>query len=137
MRFGDRSLSYAELAAAAAAVVTEVGRVQRLAVWAEPTLETCVAVAAAVGAGIPLVPMNPKLGHGELRHVLEDSRPDAILGAPDGALPGDLDHPPRRLAVDVDRRGGEIQAHPRGPEDTALIVYTSGTTGAPKGAVLP
>ena len=33
------------------------------------------------------MPVNPKLGHGELRHVLEDSRPDVILGAPHGALP--------------------------------------------------
>ena len=74
LRVGDRALTYAELRAAAAAVAATLEGVQRVAVWAEPTLETCVAVAAAVAAGIALVPVNPKLAHAELRHVLEDSR---------------------------------------------------------------
>ena len=78
-----------------------------MAVWAEPTLEACVASVAALCAGIPLVPVNPKLGRGELEHVLSDSRPDVIVGAPDGALPGSST---RRaaLAVDLDARGGEL-----------------------------
>ena len=44
---------------------------------------------------------------------------------------------PRGLTVDVDARGGELPETDAGEEDAALVVYTSGTTGKPKGAILP
>ena len=98
---------------------------ERVAVWAESTLETCVAAVAALATGVPLVPINPKLGTGELEHVLTDSKPDVVIGGPDG------------IAVDVDARGGELPDSKATDEDPALIIYTSGTTGRPKGAMLP
>ena len=90
---------------------------------------------AALEAGIPLVPINPKLGSGELTHVLSDSRPDVLIGAPEDGLP-ELEHPPRLVAADAAARGGELPDGDAGDEDPALIIYTSGTTGRPKGAVL-
>ena len=131
---GDRAMTYRELREAAAAFAADIRRAGRVAVWADSSLETCVATVAALEAGIPLVPVNPKLGRGELEHVLADSRPDAIAGAPD-ELPGD--HQPRRVAVDLSARGGELPVTDAGDEHPALVVYTSGTTGRPKGAVLP
>lgn len=133
---GDRGLSYGELREAAAALAAQFDGAERVAVWAESTLETCVAAVAAIATGVPLVPVNPKLGRGELEHVLSDSRPDLLVGAPEGALPA-LEHAPRLLDVDVDARGGELEPGDAGDEDPALIIYTSGTTGRPKGAILP
>jgi malonyl-CoA/methylmalonyl-CoA synthetase len=129
---GDRGLSYGELRESAAALAAQFDGAQRVAVWAESTLETCVAAVAAIATGAALVPVNPKLGRGELEHVLTDSQPDVIVGAP-----ADLPHAPRALTFDVDARGADLPASQATDEDPALIIYTSGTTGKPKGAILP
>jgi malonyl-CoA/methylmalonyl-CoA synthetase len=130
-----RSLSYGELREAAAAVAARLAGAQRVAVWAEPGPEFCVAAVAAVSAGVALVPINPKLGRAELAHVLTDSDPDVLIGAPGSGLPP-LDRRARRLAVDLTERRAEPPPSTAADEDAALIVYTSGTTGRPKGAVL-
>jgi malonyl-CoA/methylmalonyl-CoA synthetase len=119
---GERALSYAELRGAAAAIAARLDGVARAAVWATPSLETIVAVVGALCAGVELVPLNPKLGTGELDHILGDSAPELVLKPED---------------VDVDARGEELPTGDGDPEATALIIYTSGTTGKPKGALLP
>jgi malonyl-CoA/methylmalonyl-CoA synthetase len=131
-----QGLTYGELREAAAALAARLRGAGRVAVWADSTLETCVAVVTAIEAGIPLVPVNPKLGESELAHVLSDSRPDVLVGAPDAGLP-ELEHEPRRVTADPQARGGDLPDAEAGDEDPALIIYTSGTTGRPKGAVLP
>ncbi|MFF6782613.1 AMP-binding protein [Streptomyces sp. NPDC012510] len=137
LRFGDRSLTYAELAAVTGALASRLRDVGRVAVWATPTLETAVGVVAALRAGVPAVPLNPKSGESELGHILKDSAPALILTAPGSELPAGLSRLPR---VDIDVH------EPPTPHETvdepspaapALIVYTSGTTGPPKGAVIP
>ena len=135
LSISGHELSYGELRAAAAALIPRLGDAERVAVWAQPTLEAVIGAVAAVCAGIPLVPVNPQLGRSELEHVLSDSRPDVILGVGDGELP-ELAHSPERLTVDVTARATQLPATQVGDEDPALIIYTSGTTGRPKGAIL-
>jgi malonyl-CoA/methylmalonyl-CoA synthetase len=137
LRFGDRQLSYREVRDAAAAVAESLQGLGRAAVWAESTLETCIAVVGALSAGVPLVPLNPKLGTSELAHILGDSQPEVVLGAPDGALDV-VDAPPPAANVDIDAKGGALPADDGLDDDhTALVIYTSGTTGRPKGALMP
>jgi malonyl-CoA/methylmalonyl-CoA synthetase len=135
LRFGDRSLTYAELGTAAGALAGTVAGGGRVAVWATPTMETAVAVVAALLAGVPAVPLNPKSGEKELAHILSDSAPSVVLATPGAELPtalADL----KRIDVDVHATGPAPEEH-AGEGDPALIVYTSGTTGPPKGAVIP
>ncbi|WP_406460091.1 acyl-CoA synthetase [Streptomyces sp. NBC_01622] len=135
LRFGDRSLTYAELGAAADALAVRCAGGGRVAVWATNSLETAVAVVAALRAGVAAVPLNPKSGDKELGHILADSAPTLVLAAPGDELPSALRHL-ERVDVDVHAVGpvAEVQSS---DEDPALVVYTSGTTGPPKGAVLP
>ncbi|MET9132351.1 acyl-CoA synthetase [Streptomyces antibioticus] len=139
LRFGPRSVTYARLAAAAGALGARLRDrgAGRAAVWATPSLETAVAVVGALHAGAAAVPLNPKSGEKELAHILSDSAPALVLAAPGDELPealGGLD----RIDVEADGHGSEAPGPaPVDDEAPALVVYTSGTTGPPKGAVIP
>lgn len=132
--FPEGSLSSAELADAAAVVAADIAGLQRVAVWATPSLHTCVAVVGGLAAGVPVVPVNPRSGERELAHIVSDSTPGAVLAAPGAELPPALAPLPRH-DVDPGARGGQLPAEPD-PEAIALVVYTSGTTGPPKGVLL-
>src|SRR5690606_35145989 len=97
---GDRTLTYRELSGTASRLAARLPEGGRVAVWATPTLETCVAVTAAVLAGVAVVPLNPRSGERELRHVIGDSAPDLLLRAPGTDLPDALEALPR-LEVDA------------------------------------
>ena len=136
IRVGDGALSYAELAGAAAAVAERIHGIDRVAVWAQPTLELCISVVGALAAGVSVVPINPGLGSRELEHVVTDSAPDKLLAWAGVEPEGGLAALPR---LDVDRAatGGGPLADALGADDVAFVMYTSGTTGLPKGVQIP
>ncbi|MEV7234869.1 acyl-CoA synthetase [Streptomyces sp. NPDC051020] len=137
VRFGGRTLTYAQLAAASDALASRLAGAGRVAVWATPTPETVVAVVAALRAGVPAVPLNPRTGERELAHIVADSAPSAVLAGAGDVLPpvlGALDRTDVGTSATVASGAGFPEPSPESP---ALIVYTSGTTGPPKGAILP
>ena len=120
-----------------------------------------IAYFGALKAGLVVLPLNPLLMAPELEYHLTDSAAAMLIGfqglhaeaakacettgvplylvsadaAPDSPLPEGT-RPVTELisTAPLDEPGGDVAA--RGPDDTAVLVYTSGTTGKPKGAEL-
>ncbi|WP_433602343.1 class I adenylate-forming enzyme family protein [Nocardia sp. CA-135953] len=119
----------------------------RVALWAANSVDWIVAEYGAALAGLVLVPLNPALSTAEAAHILTDAGARVVLAGPTwrghellaSAEALAVDHHPVVLPVEAITRGERVAPTvlPHvSPESILRIQYTSGTTGAPKGAVV-
>ena len=115
----------------------------RIALFCENRLAFVYVYLAALRIGAIAVPANVLYRSSDLTHVLTDADVSLVLASAETAIHLDgLDAPPIVAAEDVEAwardastAGAQPLRRPE-PEAPALIVYTSGTTGRSKGAVL-
>ncbi len=98
-----------------------------------------VALFAAAWAGVPFLPLSYRLGDDQLREVLA-GHADVLVVAGDEVLDRCRDLAPTVLSVDewAAATADRVEAAPSAADgdDTAVLLYTSGTTSAPKAVVL-
>ena len=115
----------------------------RVAVLAENSVEHVLLFLAAQRAGFVLVPLNYRLAPPELAYIIGDADPQLLVVGDDydataDALP--FDGPREALtslhALSEDGSAPNRASRSPGLDDPLMILYTSGTTGRPKGAII-
>ena len=151
LRMDDLVLTYAQLREAAGRMSTLLGSLgvepgDRVGLMLPNVPAFPIAFYGALAAGAVVVPMNPLLKSREVSYYLSDSGAKAVIAwhaAAGEAAKGAADAGAQMIAAETPDLGGlleEMNAAPgssdRGDLDDAVILYTSGTTGRPKGAEL-
>ncbi|MGN9809236.1 amino acid adenylation domain-containing protein [Micromonospora sp. BQ11] len=133
---GDRSVSHADLAARAAAVhahLTSRGirPGDTVAVLLDRGPDWPAALLGVLRAGAAYVPLDPATPRERLAHVLADSSAVAVLGSRVAGPPtAEVPFVAVEDALAERTSPGDAPVHPSAP---AYVLYTSGTTGRPKG----
>ena len=157
LRGDRRSLLYSDLDVETgryAAVLDSCGVVpgDRVVVQVRKSVEFVLLYLACLRAGAVFVPLNPAYTRAELDYFLSDASPRVLICDPGAAVDHDLISlarergVPHCLTLGPDGSGSLPEAAatlppvtnvvPRGKDDLAAILYTSGTTGRSKGAMI-
>jgi malonyl-CoA/methylmalonyl-CoA synthetase len=152
---GSGSRSYADLDRESARYARFLGGIglkpgDRVAVQVEKSPQALFLYLGCLRAGLIYLPLNPAYRAAEIEYYLGDAEPGAVICRPaDLAGMRELARPLGLLHVyslDADGQGtlteacrpvdGDYDVRDVAPDDTAVLLYTSGTTGRPKGAML-
>ena len=147
---GDRAISFADLLASVQATARGYATLgfspgDRLVLWAPNSIDWVIAALAVSYAGGTLVPANSRYTAHEVADIVERTDAKLVVVA-DGFLDrtqiADLTPlVPGRTLIDItalpasDAPDVEVRADAISPDDVADILFTSGTTGKPKGAM--
>jgi malonyl-CoA/methylmalonyl-CoA synthetase len=145
--FRGETTTYAQLAAAARAIggtLQELGIAagDRVALFTDQKLPLLVAnLGVWFAGGVPL-PLNPRFTREEMRYYLSDSGARAVIAGPEQLplarqLAGELEQPPVVVpdSAAVAPPAADFREVRSSADDPCLILYSSGTTGWPKGVV--
>jgi malonyl-CoA/methylmalonyl-CoA synthetase len=131
-------------------LLLELGAVrgERVAVQVDKSPASLCLYLACLRAGLVYLPLNTAYQRGELAHFIDDAEPSVVVCRPQSldAMRG-LCRARARVVVLDDAGGGELVDEaakrpagfatvPAAEDDLAVILYTSGTTGRSKGAML-
>ena len=148
---GGRVVSYGELAAqsariAHALVAAGCAPGDRVAVQTDKHADVLALYLAALRAGLVYLPLNTAYQKSELEYFFDDAQPkvviaraqtrDAIAALAPQATLHTLDADGGSLRAASEGLPGTFDTVARGPDDLAALLYTSGTTGRSKGAML-
>lgn len=143
VRCGEQTLSYTALyrQACVAGERLRASGARRVAWLGEAHLATPVALLGAAAAGLPYVPLNYRLTAAELEALLERITPAVLVTGPELAghyqdQPGLVVCAARELLSSADATDPAPEPAFCGPDDVAVQLFTSGTTGQPKAALL-
>ena len=139
--FRDRRLSYREYAACVGGFARELealgARGERVAALLGNSIEGCVAAFGALAAGAQYVPLNPLYTPRELEIILADAAPLVLVVHETHAPAAQALAQKAGIRHLVSWRGGTAPLPPLPePDSLALLQYTGGTSGRPKGVNL-
>jgi malonyl-CoA/methylmalonyl-CoA synthetase len=144
IHYDDLGAESARIAHALAAAGCRVG--DRVAVQTDKHWQVVPLYLACLRAGLVYLPLNTGYQRGELTHFFGDAQPRVIVCRPD-ARDAIAALAPDATVLTLDGSGGSLgelaraqsaafETLVRAPDDLAALLYTSGTTGRSKGAML-